>query len=466
MCRCSTGEQSPQEWLASQSSESKTVEIPTVSVQSRTPESSMTDRMFGAGSPMHSLTKAAIIDPLLGINQLASNLFGDSINKGANSLVKNEEARYEQGRTNRGLSGFDPVSLAGAVISPFNKIIPNSTAISALGKIGQSAVSNATAAAIFSPVLGDDYLTDKNLQMGLGGLLGGGLHLGGATLGKVSDLLHAVPATVAGRTKALYRYISELTGDDKQLVINELRNSGELVAGSKPTVSEVLSSADMPSRLVSEEARLSTTSATAPAFINRFKEQANARMDTLVKQFGNSADLEAAKTTRLTTTTPMSFFEGGSKFWSLGPTFRWPIFSAGKIRQNIRVENARQEQALIRYEQTVLTSLEEVENALVGFGKEQERYRELAKSEFASRRAVTLANDQFRSGLVDFLSVLEAERTLFLAQEQLVRSEQVLSQNAVRLYKALGGGWQEPLQRETIASAANGPANASMPSTR
>ena len=160
------------------------------------------------------------------------------------------------------------------------------------------------------------------------------------------------------------------------------------------------------------------------------------------------------------------FFEGGSKFWSLGPTFRWPIFSAGKIRQNIRVENARQEQALIRYEQTVLTSLEEVENALVGFGKEQERYRELAKSEVASRRAVTLANDQFRSGLVDFLSVLEAERTLFLAQEQLVRSEQLLSQNAVRLYKALGGGWQEPLKREMIASAATGPANASMPSTR
>ncbi len=148
------------------------------------------------------------------------------------------------------------------------------------------------------------------------------------------------------------------------------------------------------------------------------------------------------------------FLESGSRFWSLGPSLRWPIFSAGRIRQNIRVENARQEQALIRYEQTVLTSLEEVENALVGFGKEQERHRELIRSEVAGRRAVTLATDQFRSGLVDFLNVLEAERSLYAAQQELAISERTLSQNAVRLYQALGGGWQEAAPAyKTLASA-------------
>lgn len=147
------------------------------------------------------------------------------------------------------------------------------------------------------------------------------------------------------------------------------------------------------------------------------------------------------------------FLESGSRFWSLGPSVRWPIFSAGQIRQKIRVENARQEQTLIRYEQTVLKSLEEVENALVGFGKEQERHRELVRSEVAGRRAVALATDQFRSGLVDFLNVLEAERSLYAAQQELAISERMLSQNAVRLYQALGGGWQEAAASKTLASA-------------
>ncbi len=138
------------------------------------------------------------------------------------------------------------------------------------------------------------------------------------------------------------------------------------------------------------------------------------------------------------------FFDGGSsRFWSLGPSLRWPVFTGGRIRQNIKVQNARQEQALIRYEQTVLTSLEEVENALVAFGKEQEHHRALVESEAANRRAVELADERYRSGLVDFLNVLETQRTLLAVQDDLARSERTIGQNLVRLYKALGGGWEE-----------------------
>jgi outer membrane protein, multidrug efflux system len=136
------------------------------------------------------------------------------------------------------------------------------------------------------------------------------------------------------------------------------------------------------------------------------------------------------------------FFDGGSRFWSIGPSVRWPIFNGGRIRQNIRVQNARQEQALLRYEQTVLTSLEEVENALVAFGREQERHRALTETAEASRRAASLANDRYRGGLVDFLDVLEAERSLLGAQDNVVQSERRLGQNLVRLYKSLGGGWE------------------------
>jgi NodT family efflux transporter outer membrane factor (OMF) lipoprotein len=140
------------------------------------------------------------------------------------------------------------------------------------------------------------------------------------------------------------------------------------------------------------------------------------------------------------------FFTGGSRFWSIGPSVQWPIFTAGRIRQNIHVQNARQEEALIRYEQTVLTSLEEVENALVAFGKEQDHHRALGESESANRRAVDLADQRYRSGLVDFLNVLETQRSLLAVQDDLARSERTIDQNLVRLYKALGGGWQEEVR--------------------
>ncbi len=136
------------------------------------------------------------------------------------------------------------------------------------------------------------------------------------------------------------------------------------------------------------------------------------------------------------------FLTGGSRFFTLGPTIRWPIFNAGRIRRNIEVQNVRREQALLAYEQTLLTSLEEVENALVAYNRIQARFRELAAAETANKRAVELAHDRYRSGLVDFLDVLDAERSLFTAQAQLAQSERAMSQSLVRLYKALGGGWQ------------------------
>ena len=147
------------------------------------------------------------------------------------------------------------------------------------------------------------------------------------------------------------------------------------------------------------------------------------------------------------------FFSGGSRFWSLGPSIRWPIFTAGRIRQNINVQNARQEQAALGYEQTVLTSLEEVENGLVAFGKEQEHYQALVESEAADRRALHLADASYRSGLVDFLNVLEAQRSLLIVQDEVARSEQTLGQNLVRLYKALGGGWRFDREANDLASA-------------
>ncbi len=133
---------------------------------------------------------------------------------------------------------------------------------------------------------------------------------------------------------------------------------------------------------------------------------------------------------------------GLSQFWSVGPGLRLPIFTAGRIRNNLRVQTARQEQALARYEQAVLTSLEDVENALVAYSREQARRESLARAAQANRRAVDLAMARYTGGLEDFLSVLDAQRSRLQSEEQLVESERALSVNVIALYKALGGGWE------------------------
>jgi multidrug efflux system outer membrane protein len=144
----------------------------------------------------------------------------------------------------------------------------------------------------------------------------------------------------------------------------------------------------------------------------------------------------------LSSVSASDWFTGGSKFWSAGPTMQWRIFDAGRIRANIRVENAKQEEALAVYEKAVLTSMQDVENALVAYAQEQVRYRSLKEGAEADQRAVELANELYTKGLADFLNVLDAQRSLYLAQDQLVQSQKSVSQNLVALYKALGGGWE------------------------
>jgi len=136
------------------------------------------------------------------------------------------------------------------------------------------------------------------------------------------------------------------------------------------------------------------------------------------------------------------WWTAGSRFWSAGPTMTWPVFQSGRIQANIRVQNARQEQALANYDQTVLTAFTDVEKDLTAYAKEQIRRQSLAQSVQANQQALTLANDLYGHGLTDFLRVLISESSLYAAQDALVQSDQTVSLNLVQLYKALGGGWQ------------------------
>jgi NodT family efflux transporter outer membrane factor (OMF) lipoprotein len=132
---------------------------------------------------------------------------------------------------------------------------------------------------------------------------------------------------------------------------------------------------------------------------------------------------------------------GASQFWRVIPAVRWPIFSGGRIRANIRVQDARQEQALRQYEKSVLLALEEVENALSAHARELVRQESLRAAVAANRRALDLATERYSGGLESFLSVLDAQRSVYAAEDQLVQSERNAAVSLVAVYKSLGGGW-------------------------
>lgn len=137
-----------------------------------------------------------------------------------------------------------------------------------------------------------------------------------------------------------------------------------------------------------------------------------------------------------------NFLDAASRTWSWGPSASWNIFDAGAIRQNIAVQSALQEQSLIQYEAAILAAMEEVENALVAYAEEQVRRESLNLATEAALKAVQLAQDQYKAGLVDFSNVLDAQRSLLSFQDELAVSEGTVTTNLVRLYKALGGGWR------------------------
>ncbi len=130
-----------------------------------------------------------------------------------------------------------------------------------------------------------------------------------------------------------------------------------------------------------------------------------------------------------------------SRTFSTGPSISWNIFDANAVHRNIDVQTSRQKQALIHYHIIVLKALEEVENALNSFVKEQDRHKALVSAAKAAGSAVLIAKDRFAAGLIDFSSVIDAQRSLFVFQDELDQSTGAVTTDLIRLYKALGGGW-------------------------
>lgn len=233
-----------------------------------------------------------------------------------------------------------------------------------------------------------------------------------------------LPPFEAGARRAAYR-LGVLLGQQPGALLAELTPEGSIPVPTGPA------SVGLPSEMLRRRPDI--------AFAERELAAATARIGVATADLFPRFDLAGSLGLRSDGIGDLA--QGSSRFWAIGPGVRWPVLDWGRIRSNIGVQDARAEQALIRYEQVVLFAFEEVESAMIDYTSELARSERLQAAVDSSRRAVELANQQYTSGLRDFLNVLTTQRAQFEAEDQLVASRQRVATGLVAVYKALGGGW-------------------------
>jgi outer membrane protein TolC len=139
-----------------------------------------------------------------------------------------------------------------------------------------------------------------------------------------------------------------------------------------------------------------------------------------------------------------------------GPSVQWNILNYGRITNNVRVQDARFQELLITYQNTVLTAQQEVEDNLVAFLRAQERAEFLARSVAAAKRSLDLAVLQYREGTKDFTTVLIAQQALLNEQDNLATTLGNVSSSLVGVYRALGGGWEVRGGKDLVPSEIKG----------
>ncbi|MEQ9510706.1 MAG: efflux transporter outer membrane subunit [Alloalcanivorax xenomutans] len=136
-------------------------------------------------------------------------------------------------------------------------------------------------------------------------------------------------------------------------------------------------------------------------------------------------------------------FESGSRSWSFSPSISLPIFTGGRNRASLDVAEVRRDQSVATYEQTIQTAFQEVSDALVA--RETLLEQEIAQQALvdATRRSLELSQQRYELGADDYLAVLDAQRSLLTARQELVSITLSKLANQITLYRALGGGWLE-----------------------
>lgn len=128
---------------------------------------------------------------------------------------------------------------------------------------------------------------------------------------------------------------------------------------------------------------------------------------------------------------------------TIGPTFTWNLFNYGRIKNNVRVQDARLQQSIENYQNSVLQAAREIDDAAISIVKTREKKRTLSESVQAAKRSLKLANTLYREGYADFQRVLDAQRTVALQTEQEIVNDGNHISAVISLYKSIGGGWLE-----------------------
>jgi NodT family efflux transporter outer membrane factor (OMF) lipoprotein len=143
------------------------------------------------------------------------------------------------------------------------------------------------------------------------------------------------------------------------------------------------------------------------------------------------------------------FTTGGITYF-IGPTIQWPIFNYGRLKNNVRVQDARFQQLVVNYRNTVLRAFQDVEDATVGFLRTQEQTGFLSESVEAYKRSVELSLIQYSEGLTTYQRVIDSQRNLAEQEDAYASATGSVSTNLIALYKALGGGWKLRLGKDFI----------------
>jgi len=149
---------------------------------------------------------------------------------------------------------------------------------------------------------------------------------------------------------------------------------------------------------------------------------------------------------------PSNLGSSPSRGYVIGPGITWAAFDLGRVHAQVAQAHARNDVALATYEKTVLDALEEAENTLITHARDRDSLTHVEAAAESSARAAKLARTRYEGGYVDFLEVLDAERTQLEAEDRLAQSRTETATSLIAVYKAMGGGWEQaPLPRYTRA---------------
>ncbi len=138
----------------------------------------------------------------------------------------------------------------------------------------------------------------------------------------------------------------------------------------------------------------------------------------------------------------LNIFNPGTLIYTVGASLFWPILFYPQILNNVRVQDARLQQLLVEYQDTVLRAAQEVEDGIAGFVHEREAAVFADNAVTAAETAVRLALVQYREGATDYQRVVDTQRALLQSQNALARTRSSVTTDLIALYKALGGGWE------------------------